>query len=524
MAHPFSLENLTVTRKLALGFGLLLALAVLLAATGLQGLRNDQASFARINQLGGVFDETVFAREANYKYTLNADPAELDAHQTHLQTLKDALAEVSADLAAGKWPAEDREILQGLTTDLAAYSDARRAAQAVTPSNTAAIIQANERLSELQDSINVLYKKEEDRSAASVSTVVSTLWGVAIAALLLGALIAWGIARQIIVPLQQTLHTAERIAEGDLTVELHSNRRDELGQLLRAIGNMSGRLRGVINQIGSSSSQLATSATQLAAITTQTQAGADSQKTDADRVASAIDDMNQIVQKVARSSEEAANAARQADNEASGASAISGEAIAQIEALAADVQLSAESMNRLHQEIERIGSVLGVIKAVAGQTNLLALNAAIEAARAGEAGRGFAVVADEVRSLAQRTQQSSEEIEQLITGLRQIADESSRIMQASVEQTQSTVSGVRNTGDALSAITRQVSQIQQMSLMIASAAEEQNAVVSEINHRVLHVRETTEQSTVAGSEIASSSVELARLGSELQGLVVHFRT
>ena len=284
-----SLENLTVTRKLGLGFGLLLALAVLLAATGLQGLRNDQDSFARITQLGGLFDETVFAREANFKYAFNADAAELDAHQTHLQALTQALDEVNDDLAAGRWPAEDSQILQRLVSELAAYREARSAAQAMKPANNAAIIEANELLSQLQDSINVLYKKEEERSAASVSTVVSTLWGVAIAALLLGALIAWGIARQIIVPLQQTLHTAERIAEGDLTVELHSNRRDELGQLLRAIGNMSGRLRGVINQIGSSSSQLATSATQLAAITTQTQAGADSQKTDADRVASAID-------------------------------------------------------------------------------------------------------------------------------------------------------------------------------------------------------------------------------------------
>ncbi len=519
-----SLENLTVTRKLGLGFGLLLALAVLLAATGLQGLRNDQDSFARINQLGGLFDETVFAREANFKYAFNADAAELDAHETHLQALTQALAEVNDDLAAGRWPAEDSQILQRLGSELAAYREARSAAQVAKPTNNAAIIQANELLSQLQDSINVLYKKEEERSAASVGTVVSILWGVTIVALLLGALIAWIIARQIIVPLQQTLHTAERIAGGDLTVELHSNRRDELGQLLRAIGNMSGRLRGVINQIGSSSSQLAASAGQLAAITTQTQAGADSQKTDTDRVVTAIDDMTHIVHKVARSSEEVASAARHADKEASGASTISGEAIAQIEALARDVQLSAESMSRLHQEIERIGSVLGVIKAVAGQTNLLALNAAIEAARAGEAGRGFAVVADEVRSLAQRTHHSSEEIEQLITGLQQIADESSRIMQASVEQTQSTVFGVRNTGDALSAITRQVSQIQQMSLMIANAAEEQSAVVSEINHRVLHVRETTEQSTVAGSEIASSSVELARLGNELQGLVVHFRT
>ncbi|MFF3700361.1 MULTISPECIES: methyl-accepting chemotaxis protein [Pseudomonas] len=287
---------------------------------------------------------------------------------------------------------------------------------------------------------------------------------------------------------------------------------------------MSQRLREVITRIGHGSSQLAVSASQLATITTQTQAGTDSQRSDTDRVATAMNQMTSMVQAVARNSEDAAQAARQADEEASGASGISRNAIVQIEALAGEVGVSAESMSRLHQEIDRIASVLGVIKAVAGQTNLLALNAAIEAARAGEAGRGFAVVADEVRSLAQRTQQSSEEIEHLIGELQRIANESTQIMQSSVEQTQSTVTGVRNTGDALAAITRQVSDIQQMSLRIASAAEEQTTVVEEITRNVLHVRETADQSALASSEIASSSVELARLGSDLQSLVVHFRT
>ncbi|NER60245.1 methyl-accepting chemotaxis protein [Pseudomonas sp. MAFF212428] len=524
MLRVLSLENLTVTRKLGLGFGLLLALAVLLAGTGLKGLRNDEQSFERISRLGALFDETVYAREANFQYALSADKAHLGSHAEHQLTLKQALAQLLEDVQGNQWPVDDLPTVQQLNADLDRYNQAHQAAQAALPADAKAIVQANERLSALQDNINVLYKKEEERAATSVGTVVSILLGVTAVALVLGVLIAWLIGRQIVRPLRQTLDAAERIAQGDLTVQLDSHRNDELGQLLRAIGHMSQRLRDVITQIGHGSSQLAVSASQLATITTQTQAGTDSQKTDTDRVATAMNEMTSMVQAVARNSEDAATAARLADQEASGASGISRNAIVQIEALAGEVGVSADSMNRLHKEIDRIASVLGVIKAVAGQTNLLALNAAIEAARAGEAGRGFAVVADEVRSLAQRTQQSSEEIEQLIGELQRIANESTQIMQSSVEQTQSTVTGVRNTGDALAVITRQVSEIQQMSLRIASAAEEQTGVVEEITRSVLHVRETADQSALASSEIATSSVELARLGNDLQSLVVHFRT
>jgi len=524
MLRVLSLENLTVTRKLALGFGLMLALAVWLAATGLKGLHNDKTSFERINRLSTLFDETVFAREANYQYALAPQAAHLDTHQTHQQALHSALNAVLEDVQRGAWPAEDLQTVQQLADGLQGYITTHQAALALDPPDSARVVQANALLADLQGSINVLYKKEEERAAASVATVVSILLGVTVATLVLGTLIAWLIGRQIVRPLRQSLEAAERIAHGDLTVQLDSHRRDELGQLLRAIGDMSQRLREVITRIGHGSSQLAVSASQLATITTQTQAGTDSQRSATDRVATAMNQMTSMVQAVARNSEDAAQAARQADEEASGASGISRNAIVQIEALAGEVGVSAESMSRLHQEIDRIASVLGVIKAVAGQTTLLALNAAIEAARAGAAGRGFAVVADEVRSLAQRTQQSSEEIEHLIGELQRIANESTQIMQSSVEQTQSTVTGVRNTGDALAAITRQVSDIQQMSLRIASAAEEQTTVVEEITRNVLHVRETADQSALASSEIASSSVELARLGSDLQSLVVHFRT
>ncbi|MFW3894593.1 methyl-accepting chemotaxis protein [Pseudomonas bharatica] len=240
-------------------------------------------------------------------------------------------------------------------------------------------------------------------------------------------------------------------------------------------------------------------------------------------VATAMNEIAATVQEVARNSEEAASAAKGADHEVTSVLAMSQQAIRQIEAMANGVGVSAESLGRLQQECGRIGAILDVIKAVAEQTNLLALNAAIEAARAGEAGRGFAVVADEVRNLAQRTQASSSEIEQLIVTLQHIANESTGMMQTNLEQTSASVNGVRDTGTALEQITRQVSNIQQMSELIATAAEEQAAVTEEINQSVTRVRETAEESATASAEISAASTELSHLSSRLHGMVGHFR-
>jgi len=199
------------------------------------------------------------------------------------------------------------------------------------------------------------------------------------------------------------------------------------------------------------------------------------------------------------------------------------QAITQIERLASEVGRSSDAMTELEQESAKIGKVMDVIKAVAEQTNLLALNAAIEAARAGEAGRGFAVVADEVRGLAQRTQQSTEEIESLVAGLQNGTRQVSSIMLSSRELTHSSVELARKAGTSLENITQTVSNIQAMNQQIATAAEQQSSVAEEISRSILHVRDVAEQSASASEETAASSVELARLGGQLQQMVSHFR-
>jgi methyl-accepting chemotaxis protein len=344
------------------------------------------------------------------------------------------------------------------------------------------------------------------------------------AAVVLGLLAALLISCSIVTPLRQAVAFAQRIAEGDLSQDLPQDRRDEPGQLMAAMQRMTLSLRSLIGRIGVGVSQIAAAAEQLSAITAQTSAGVQTQKLETEQTATAMHQMAATVQEVAQSAEQASLAARNADQQAQQGNQLVQQAVSQIGDLAVEVEQSAAAIQTLNQESTRIGSVLEVIRSVAEQTNLLALNAAIEAARAGEQGRGFAVVADEVRALARRAHDSTEEIESLIASLQCMAQGAVKQMDSSRELTRRTVTLADQAGDALGRITQAVSTIEQMNQQIAAAAEEQSLVADGISESVTRVRDIGEQSASASEQTASSSAELARLGVELQGLVAEFRT
>ncbi len=343
-------------------------------------------------------------------------------------------------------------------------------------------------------------------------------------AILVGLLAATVISRMIVGPLRNTVQQAQRVASGDLTYSAASPRRDEVGQLQNAMHDMTESLRNLIGRIGGSVSQIAAAADQLSAVTAQTSAGVQTQRVETEQVATAMHEMAATVQEVARNAEQASIAARQADQQARQGDLVVQDAVGQIGNLAGEVNQSAHAIEALHAESGRIGSVLEVIRAVAEQTNLLALNAAIEAARAGEQGRGFAVVADEVRALALRTHDSTEEIEGLIANLQRVAQQAVEQMQSSRNLTQRTVELANEAGVALGRITESVSTIEQMNQQIAAAAEQQSAVAENISESVTRVRDIGDQSASATEHTASASAELARLGLELQELVRQFRT
>ncbi|MBG8561242.1 methyl-accepting chemotaxis protein [Pseudomonas sp. B21-036] len=375
---------------------------------------------------------------------------------------------------------------------------------------------------QLRDASRVLTRHQiqlRDEEALEARSMLSVI---ALLALVLGSLAAWLITRQITEPLRRTLQAAQCIAKGDLRSDLRVSRQDELGQLQNSMQQMALSLRELIGGIGQGTGQLTAAVGELSSVAERTQVMTGNQKDETDQVATAMNEMAATVLEVARNAEFASAAATAADSQAREGNQVVNDAIGQIEQLARQVEESILAMQQLAQESERIGSILDVIKSVSSQTNLLALNAAIEAARAGEAGRGFAVVADEVRGLAQRTQQSTEEIEELIGNLHSGTAQVVHLLDSSRDLSRDSVELSRRAGAALGQITETVSSIQGMNQQIATASEEQSSVAEEINRNVMTVRDIADQTTTASQQTAASSVELARLGGQLQTLVGRF--
>ena len=484
----------------------------------LQLAEYDEGRFAQFQAITRIEDDVQRAQYLLrvYMATPGAEAAkavyaQLDAAQA---TLDRHTAALDADHAA---------TLQQIRAVLGEYRGAIESLEKAT----LAIAKARQEMTDQQKEIvrisDSLYQLQLDLLAVESAAARTRLIVSALLALVLGILAAWLITRQIILPLRATLADVERIASGDLSATAQVQRRDELGVLQRGIQQMGATLRELIGGIRDGVSQISAAAEELSAVTQQTSAGVNSQKEETDQVATAMHEMSATVQEVARNAEQAALAATEADGEAREGDRVVTEVVTQIERMASAVVRSSEAMTALQEESDKIGSVMNVIRAVAEQTNLLALNAAIEAARAGEAGRGFAVVADEVRGLAQRTQKSTEEIEGLVAALQNGTQQVAAIMHTSRDLTDSGVELARRAGASLGSITRTVSNIQAMNQQIAAAAEEQSAVAEEISRSVVNVRDVSEQTAAASEETAASSTELARLGGQLQSMVSRFR-
>jgi methyl-accepting chemotaxis protein len=328
--------------------------------------------------------------------------------------------------------------------------------------------------------------------------------------------------RTTIPPLEQTVSIIDKIAKGDLGVRIDNPAGGEIGQMQRSVIEMIKGLRHTVKGMDQAARELSEAASSAAVITEQTLQGVTEQKAETENLANSIGEMSAAINDVANSASNAAGSANEGNQAAMKGKVVVSEAVASIEELAREVDSSAESMQRIESDSEKIGSVVQMIQGITEQTNLLALNAAIEAARAGEQGRGFAVVADEVRTLAQRTQSSTQEIQGMIEELRGGTRAAVEIMDRSRERAQASVEKANQAGEVIEEIAGSVSNIMMLNEQIASAAEEQGAVTAEINNNTNAINEVADQTAVSGQNIAQSNNRLVALSRQLESVVGTF--
>jgi len=388
-------------------------------------------------------------------------------------------------------------------------------------------------LSNYSRTLNVFRKASYDRfiqsiddaeaaslAALQIGLVISFL--VIMTVLFVGVFISLMIERNVL----NVVATLDDIAkgEGDLTKRLESQSNDEIGRLVNSFNAFMDKLQNIIKHVSASTIQLSTAAEEMTAISEESKDNSAKQQAETEQVASAMNEMTSTAREVASNAEQAATSAHEAKAEASSGHRVVDETIGSINKLASEVEKASEVIHQLEKDSGNIGTILDVIRGISEQTNLLALNAAIEAARAGEQGRGFAVVADEVRTLASRTQKSTEEIQLMIENLQVGTTKAVEVMESSRKQAHASVENAGLAGDSLGTISNSVTTINEMNTQIATAAEEQTAVAEEINRNITNISDLGAHVISNSKMSATASEELSRLSVNLQELVGQFKT
>lgn len=387
-------------------------------------------------------------------------------------------------------------------------------------------VQLNKLMAEA-DSLQTAVRGIADGTRVSVTDSISTsswLNGIiTIISIALAVFISWYTVRSISRPLSRVNHMLNIMADGNLTERVDYSSQDEFGELASNTNKLTGNLRKLIEGIANRATQLATAAEQSSNVSDETTSAIDEQRRQIEQVATATQEMNNTASEMADGADQALREIQHSDDEAKRVRQISDKNRATIESLANEIKGASEVIDQLSENSKNIGGILDVIRGIADQTNLLALNAAIEAARAGEQGRGFAVVADEVRTLASRTQESTEEIQDMIENLQNDSQRAVIVMNKGREQAELSVQQSDEAAQALQSITESVHQASDSSNHIANAAKEQSSTAQDISERLESIVSIAEQTASGSKQTAQASNEVAKLADELQDSIKSFR-